>query len=626
MSVSAALLSRKGDGEGAADDRAASPDSLDAALVDVANANDVDDVDAMEDSEWAALQNKNVVRVLGFCFVDGASHSIWCQEAFQVLVRKLGGDTAVGWMSAASGVTQMISALVAGYAGDRLQRQTVLRIGSIAGFLTIACTMLGATHRSLSVLYISQGIYGIYTGVTATVTEAIFADSVETGRRAFVYNLKWISQTLCTCVGLLTTVGVLVYLGNHWEESALVKTMLVGLCLHPVAMAALWSLRDKYTLVEEEEEEGVNGAAPTARIEVGDTAAAAAAAVQTSATAAEDPLSGTHREEHGGGSARAADDPLQPPPARALISSPVTASPRGEASSARSSMASARSRGDDGRRRVQRQLELAAEAAWLELHADVAAADSWCGAAVCAVRFGVRLPFTWEAVPYLVCLVDFLVAVGSGMTLRYISLFFIENKKATPVSLLTAALMISPLQATIAHVVQRCGDLYVGRLPSTLVARLIGTVLLLLMGTTDLPIDVLLPIYIIRNALMNCTRGVTRSVIMDCVKKESRAKWSAFESFSSFTWAGSAVIGGYIAAAHGYQATFTITSIFHFFSLAVLVPGAIGARPVEAELMRANRNRSRTSCARVTGVVSVALVLGSVAFVALRCAIARHGW
>lgn len=53
--------------------------------------------------------------------------------------------------------------------------------------------------------------------------------------------------------------------------------------------------------------------------------------------------------------------------------------------------------------------------------------------------------------------------------------------------------------------------------------------------------------FVARNSTMNAVMGITRSVIMDSVKKENRAKWSAFESFSSFTWAGSAMVGGYIA-------------------------------------------------------------------------------
>lgn len=197
--------------------------------------------------------------------------------------------------------------------------------------------------------------------------------------------------------------------------------------------------------------------------------------------------------------------------------------------------------------------------------------------------------FTWSAVPYLVCLVDFLVSFGSGMTMRFLPLYFISSYDTSPSTLMTALLITCPLQAVLSCGVQYLGDHHLGRLPATILSRLTGTVLLLIMGLTTLPLPVVLPVFVLRNALMNSTRGITRSVIMDCVKKKNRAKWSAFESFSSFTWAGSAAIGGYLAEVHGYQFTFTITALFHFCALAMLVPAAIGARHVEKELIRQHR-------------------------------------
>jgi len=91
-------------------------------------------------------------------------------------------------------------------------------------------------------------------------------------------------------------------------------------------------------------------------------------------------------------------------------------------------------------------------------------------------------------------------------------------------------------------------------------------------------------LFLIRNALMNSVFGITRSVIMDCVSKESRAKWSAFESLSSLTWAGSATIGGYIVAAKDYRYVFTITAVLQMCGIALLLPASIGARRLERQL------------------------------------------
>ena len=620
---------------------------------------DDEDDDPQPSSGWAALQNKNVSRVLLFCFLDGASHSIWRQDPFQVLIKDLSGDKAVGWMSGCSGITQMLAAVVAGYLGNTVKHEVVLRVGSMVGLFMILVAMFAAKMLSLPLFFVSQGLCGIYAGICATTTEAIFADSVATGRRAFVYNLKWMDQVLSSCVGLIISIAVLFHLGNQWEQSALVKTMFVGMLLHPVAMVVLWTMRDKYSLKDDDDDSSAETAVifaelegsgdgddhvrkPASKVELMrrslhyddeaemqamaevDSRAGTAKTAATPRTATEDtPWSSREAGADANNSSRRVHWSMAPPK---VIASPATAVPGASPASSAASPSGCPPRSSH-QKAVQTQLEEAYAAARQEFLANMLAAHgNYLAQLGHAVAFYARTLYRWEAVPYLVCLVDFLVAFGSGMTMRYMSLFFVEDYKTTPVTLLTASLLISPLTAILSFLVQRGGDLYVGRLPSTIIVRLIGTTLLLLMGTKTLSLNIMLPIYIFRNALMNSTRGVTRSVIMDCVKKENRAKWSAFESFSSFTWAGSAVFGGYIASAHGYKGTFVITAIFHYCSLAVLVPGAIGALPVERELMRTNRAKPHASCLAVTVVVFVIMAVASCFYAWFRSEVTKRNW
>ena len=76
---------------------------------------------------------------------------------------------------------------------------------------------------------------------------------------------------------------------------------------------------------------------------------------------------------------------------------------------------------------------------------------------------------------------------------------------------------------------------------------------------------------------------------MDYSNKESRAKWSAMESFSNFSWAGSAVIGGVIADAYGYHGTFLVTTCLHYLATLAIIPAAIAGRKLEAVVVRMNR-------------------------------------
>ena len=44
------------------------------------------------------------------------------------------------------------------------------------------------------------------------------------------------------------------------------------------------------------------------------------------------------------------------------------------------------------------------------------------------------------------------------------------------------------------------------------------------------------PLYIIRTWLMNCTSGLTKSILNDYVSRRNRAKWNALESVNLFSW------------------------------------------------------------------------------------------
>lgn len=71
---------------------------------------------------------------------------------------------------------------------------------------------------------------------------------------------------------------------------------------------------------------------------------------------------------------------------------------------------------------------------------------------------------------------------------------------------------------------------------------------------------VIVPVYVVRTALMNSTSPVKRAVFMEHVPIEMRGRWSAFESLTRFGWSGSAFIGGLCVDRYGYGATFLVTA------------------------------------------------------------------
>lgn len=207
---------------------------------------------------------------------------------------------------------------------------------------------------------------------------------------------------------------------------------------------------------------------------------------------------------------------------------------------------------------------------------------------------------SWKAVPYFICTGDFVLAFGSGMTLRYISLFLVNSYNISPSLLMGTFLIISFTTSVISMLVRTCAERWLGRVPAMLFCRLIGTTLLLYIAVVPeqsaaAPLGVVLAFIIVRNGCMNSTLGLSRSVLMDCSLKEHRARWTAMESFSSFTWAGSATLGGYLSDMHGYRFTFLITVVFHYVGCMCLIPAWWGSRKIEKIVMEMNRKKRSES-------------------------------
>ena len=71
---------------------------------------------------------------------------------------------------------------------------------------------------------------------------------------------------------------------------------------------------------------------------------------------------------------------------------------------------------------------------------------------------------------------------------------------------------------------------------------------------------------------MNAVYPLRKSVLMDYVDKDRRAKWASLESLTSFGWSGSAVLGGYLVEYHGYDACFFVTATSQLVSLLIRLP------------------------------------------------------
>lgn len=692
--------------------------------------------------EPSPYENKNVRCIMIFNFCDGACSSMWNALLLPLILGQDGRSTQLGICTSISGVAQISGACSAAWLASYYSRQRIIRIAAVIGMTSVSALMLvllkmGIRMSSWSTLSFwlcfsaIEVLWGLYSGLSSTSTETLFADSVSSGKRTAVYNTKWIVQTMCYIVGYSFALVMLIRNGNQWSDSSIASAMYVGLSCHLVTFTLLFRLRDAYAVPGDdgltEARDGVTYTTVTCSedrkhnhcqqqqqrqqqqggtdleesmtivvvndcidgVQDSSTPAVSASATTTTATSTAADTAQMYRDSSWARRAQQATE---------------SASFLYTAASSWGEVCGSASSNSDAHRLVHplgagnnRNSELPAKAqdcvthttttdAWtldlyepskhsvMHVHEDdmhrhalhpasqksrlhdslSAHEDRLChdedksdrredekegddegplavplsssgyrerdtahsllytseedhiipveemihephGAgrlAACIVLCIARI-FSWPAVPYLVCGSDLIIAIGSGATVQYFTLFFVEMCQFTPSMLYIMYILSTCTSAAISSVVRRVAERYTGRMPSVIVVRLTGAVAqLLLSQLSPRHALVVAGVFIVRNSCMNATTGISRSVIMDAVPRASRARWSAFESVCTLTWAGSAAMGGYLVALHGYQYAFRYTAFMHFIAILILVPAAFGARRVECDIHQQSSSSS----------------------------------
>mmetsp|Transcript_9044 Transcript_9044/g.12124 ORF Transcript_9044/g.12124 Transcript_9044/m.12124 type:complete len:541 (+) Transcript_9044:210-1832(+) len=195
---------------------------------------------------------------------------------------------------------------------------------------------------------------------------------------------------------------------------------------------------------------------------------------------------------------------------------------------------------------------------------------SKCGSDIKALFGALFSPSSPHFVPLMLSGSDFINALASGMTVKFFPLFFQFKSNMSPLGVSIVYLIIPLACAFVSFVNERIAK-KVGRIPMIFFCRLFGVTLLCLMilSTNAYIVSTL---FILRTALMRSPVPLVRSVLMDVVNKSDRGKWNAVESFSSFSFLGSAMVGGFLIDWKGYGASILVTGFFQYIALIPLIP------------------------------------------------------
>ena len=189
-----------------------------------------------------------------------------------------------------------------------------------------------------------------------------------------------------------------------------------------------------------------------------------------------------------------------------------------------------------------------------------------------------RLKRRQRWIPIIMSISGFVMAIGSGMTVKFFPLFFKDEVGMSPTQVQCVYVAVPIFMVLCSGIGIRLAKSF-GRVQTCLVLSSLGLACLFSMVFFKNYLDahplILVPIYITRTGLMNSPYPLIESILMDFVPKNERARWKSLESITAFGWCGSASLGGYISDRYDYTYTFFITAVVQSAStlmFALLLP------------------------------------------------------
>ncbi|GAB9468095.1 hypothetical protein Gpo141_00005421 [Globisporangium polare] len=483
----------------------------------------------------------NVKFVLLFTLAFWSASSLISQQVLAGYVFVLtGSNKPVGIVKGIQGLTQLLCALPAGFAADFLRRDRILAVAGVIGVVTALLTGFAFQLGSLPLIYVSFALWGVFAAVQSPAMEALFADSVPLGQRSLPFTIKHVVLNAALVVGPLCAIALFWYYGDTWDLEVLRPVMLVGTFLAALSMAALFQFNDDMAYENQQHVLAIERELSSIERNF---------SVEISEYVPEE-LDGT-------------SDGLP----LTLAFSPIHSSQRPTPSEFSTLLRS------PGSARSPSTLYLTNNSSGggdQLLMDDAFAVDD-------AILFARPTPtccgLDASHVPAILFASDFIISNGAGMSIHFFPLFFFREFGLTPIQV-AELFAVLPVCVALSSLMAQLASRYCGRMPVIVVTRLAGTLCLLAMALSQ-SFEVQCALFLARGAMMRCTQPLRRSLLMDFVPKKQRARWNSLEGLSMFSWAGSAVLGGFLVEAHSYRFCFFVSSMVYLVGVlleTVLVP------------------------------------------------------
>ena len=441
-----------------------------------------------------------------------------------VYIYKLSNNSnkVVGYISGAQGLMNLACAIPAGVMADRVSRQALLRTAAVVSVFAGIATFAAILTDSVILVGIFFALWGAAEGLQSAPLSAVFADSIPTGARSFLFSLQYALAEGATFVGPLLTIVLFATQGDEWDMGLLRIAIGFGAILGVIAYGLLWLITDDASLGLESE------------------------AVDLDAVDAGD-LDEQEEEEE-----EVEEDHV------ALEEEEVAPGWVSMDEMGSSKRLHTRDDNDGDEDEILR--------------------------VVPAQKKVVFFCYTASWVPYVLAISDLTFSLGAGMTIMFLPLY-LASLGLSPSQLSGTIMLGSAATVIICALGQRISRLS-GRLQVSIVTKGLGILCLYCMAFVDRPVIIVILLYAFRVAFARTGVPLDRSIVMDCVPKEMRGKWNVVESIGAVSFTGSAVVGGVLIDAMGYQSTFSITATVYVFATAIIFPLIPFVPKVEAKLQK----------------------------------------
>ncbi|EKX38858.1 hypothetical protein GUITHDRAFT_89258 [Guillardia theta CCMP2712] len=489
--------------------------------------------------------NHNVRTRFIYDFFIYTSSGMWGNAMLSVYLLKLTNSTKrVGFAEGAQGVCMAISALPAGYLADKFGRSRLLKVAVVVGLLALttgqaAIWFCQSDSSSYISMLVSLCLWGTFTGISNPALEALFADSVESGRRSSLYTWKATFVSLANATGPTLNVALFLSIGNSWTIAIIRPILSAGMMVALVPIFLLCFFSDRKAL--DASSEGHAGRAGNRLKLVFSMAPCQTLPLVLFFAEVDERLSYCSDLE----------DVVE------------------DGDSQEESKETDKLLGNGREDEVSQQSEQ-------HQNGDCDDDDDDDNARK------MRQKKFW--IPAILICSDIIAALASGMTIKFFPLFFQNETNLEPV-FVNVIYIASPLMLSLFAIVAQRVSLKIGRMQVCLMFKIFGILLLCLMGLENAAGTIFSFSCFFLQADMLFSK-LLKSVTFDFVTKADRAKWASLDSISRFGWSGSAVVGGILIDKFGYGETFFLTAAMQACG-AVLYLLVIPLVPVkEEELVR----------------------------------------